>query len=747
MSALRRVSLRRDGVVKELLKRVAAEAGVRAGQAEAVVKLLEEGNTVPFIARYRKEATGEMNEAAILAVRDGAARHGALEKRRAAILGSLEERDLLTPPLARRIAEAATLSALEDIYLPLRPKKRTRGTIAREAGLEPLARWLLETGTGADWDRPDLPRRGAGVGKDALLAKAAESVNSRGGAEDTETALAGARDILAEVFNECTPLRKGLRELFRREGLLSSRAVKTKAASREAAVYRDYFEWQEGARRAPSHRILAILRGAEEGYLISHFLPPAPSAEDFLMRHCLGTNRGAAADQVWRALREGYHRLTAPSLENELRKGLKDRADIEAIRVFADNLRELLLAPPLGPKRVLALDPGLRTGCKLACLDAQGNLLCHDVIHPLPPRNDFEGAAKTLGRLCGEYSIEAVAVGNGTGGREAEAFCRRALGNIGGETIPVVMVNESGASVYSASEAAREEFPAEDLTVRGTVSIGRRLMDPLAELVKIEPKSIGVGQYQHDVDQKALKQSLDDVVLSCVNAVGVEVNTASRQLLSYVSGITPRAAAALCAKREAEGPFPTRTSLKKVPGLGLKAFEQAAGFLRIPRGKNPLDAGAVHPERYALVERMAKDLGCTVEELIAHGEKRRAIDLKSYVTDEVGLPTLRDILAELEKPGRDPRNAFEVFSFSEGVRNLADLKPGMVLPGVVTNVTAFGAFVDLGVHQDGLIHISQLADRFVRDPSEVVKVNQKIAVKVLEVDPQRRRITLTLRGI
>jgi uncharacterized protein len=728
----------------QMMDRVAREAGVQSRQAEAVLKLIEEGATVPFIARYRKEVTGELDEVAIMAVRDAADRNRELEKRREAILGSLKERDLLTPELEAAVSGAAALNLLEDIYLPYRPKRRTRGTMAREAGLEPLALWLLETGTGASWEAVDEPRRGREIDAAALSTKAESFVDPDKGVPSGEEALAGARDILAEKFNEHPPLRKELRKLFVREALFSSAAVKAKEKSSEAATYRDYFQWEEKALKAPSHRILAVLRGASEGFLTAHFLPPEEIMENFLARRCLGSNRNGAADQVWEAVWDGYRRLTAPSLENELKKELKETADAEAIRVFAGNLRELLLSSPLGAKRVLALDPGLRTGCKLVCLDAQGSLVHEDVIYPLAPRNDEAGAARTVKELCRRFNIEAVAVGNGTGGREAEAFCRRALGSDGP---PVVMVNESGASVYSASEVARKEFPQKDVTVRGAVSIGRRLMDPLAELVKIDPKSIGVGQYQHDVDQKALKAGLDDVVLSCVNAVGVEVNTASSQLLSYVSGISPRVAQAICDTRETAGPFDSREALKKVSGLGAKAFEQAAGFLRIPGGKHPLDAGAVHPERYGLVEQMAADLGCTVKQLMEDPSKRRFIKLENYVSSEVGMPTLRDILQELEKPGRDPRNPFELFSFSEEVHGIEDLTPGMILPGVVTNVTAFGAFVDLGVHQDGLVHISQMADHFVKNPSEVVKVNQKVTVKVLEVDLPRRRIGLSMKGL
>lgn len=733
---------------QNLLKRIAAEAEVRPDQAEAVVELIEKGNTVPFIARYRKEVTGELDEVQILAVRDASERIKELEKRRDAILKSLTERDILSPELKKKITGADTMTALEDEYMPYRPKKRTRGTIAREAGLEPLARWLLEAATGATWDTPDRPRRGNATKGKELSARAAQYVSEEKGVADADKALSGARDILAERFNEHPPLREGLRSLFIRDAQLASTAVKSKMKSSEAATYSDYFQWEEKASRAPSHRILAVLRGCSEGYLTSHFLPQEELAENFLARRCLDANRGEAADHLWTALWDGYKRLTAPSLENELKKSLKERADAEAIRVFAENLRELLLASPLGQKRVLAVDPGLRTGCKIVCLDAQGTLLTDGVIYPLAPRNDEAGSARTIIKLCADYNIEAVAVGNGTGGRESEGFCRKVLGaNPATKNIAVVMVNESGASVYSASKTAREEFPDKDITVRGAVSIGRRLMDPLAELVKIDAKSIGVGQYQHDVDQKALKGSLDDVVLSCVNAVGVEVNTASPQLLSYVSGINTKIAGAIFKQREEAGPFKSRAALKKVAGLGPKAFEQAAGFLRIPDGRNPLDAGAVHPERYGLVEQMAKDAGCSVKELLSDVSMRQGVNLKSYVSPEVGMPTLKDIMVELEKPGRDPRDPFEFFEFSDEVHEMTDLEEGMVLPGIVTNVTAFGAFVDVGVHQDGLVHISQLADRFVKDPSEIVKVNQKVTVRIMEVDTKRRRIGLSMKNM
>lgn len=703
---------------------VARELGVHANQVRAVAELFSAGATVPFIARYRKEATGSLDELAVTAVRDRLARLGELDKRREAILSSLSERDLLDDDLRRRIEGADTLQALEDVYLPYRPKRRTRAMAAREAGLEPLA--------------------------GALVAQTGERIDLSA-FEDREEALAGARDIIAEQASENPTIRTRLRTLFAERGLLRSRV--TRGSKESGAKYRDYFEWEEAARRAPSHRILAVMRGADEGFLSLHLLPNEEDALRFVFGEYgftvsgggrKGASRSAACEaQLGMALEDSYRRLLAPSMETEAVAALKERADREAIAVFSASLRELLLSAPLGQKRVLALDPGMRTGCKLVCLDAQGNLLHNETIYPLPPVGKTEEAARRVKELCKKLEIEAVAVGNGTGGRETIGFLDRL--DLPGRP-PVVMVNESGASVYSASKVAREEFPDQDVTVRGAVSIGRRLMDPLAELVKIDPKSIGVGQYQHDVDQRELKRALDDVVTLCVNAVGVEVNTASKELLSRVSGLTERLAGSLVAFRRENGPFRRRKDFLKVPGMGPKSFEQAAGFLRIRGAENPLDASAVHPESYSIVEAMARDLLCSVADLVGSTERRRAIDLKSYVTETVGLPTLGDILAELEKPGRDPRESFEPFSFADGIEKLEDLKPGMQLPGIVTNITAFGAFVDVGVHQDGLVHISAMSERFVRDPHEIVKVGQKVKVTVLEVDLPRRRIALSMKG-
>jgi len=703
------------------IDRIAGELALPAPQVEAVSRLLAEGATVPFIARYRKEATGSLDEVAVTAIRDQLQRLADLDARREAILRSLETNGHLSDELRAAVEAAATMAALEDLYLPYRPKRRTRATMARERGLEPLAQAL--------WAQE-------GQDPEAL---AAAYVDPEKGVADVDAALDGARDILAEAVNEDAGAREALRALYQARSVLASRVVSGKEA--EGAKFQDYFDWQEPAAAAPSHRILAMRRGEAEDVLNLTLGPPEEEALALLEGLFV---KGEAPDsrQVRLAVQDGYRRLLSRAMETELRLALKERADAKAIEVFAGNLRELLLSAPLGARSVLAVDPGYRTGCKVVCLDRQGKLLHHDVIYPTQSDRQAQGAAAVVEELCRRFAVEAVAVGNGTAGRETEAFLKglRLPGSP-----PVIMVNESGASIYSASEAAREEFPDHDLTVRGAVSIGRRLQDPLAELVKIDPKSIGVGQYQHDVDQKALRQALDDVVVSCVNAVGVEVNRASVQLLTYVSGLGPQLARNIVAFRDSEGPFRRREDLRKVPRLGPKAFEQAAGFLRIPEGDHPLDASAVHPERYPLVDAMAADLGCAVGDLLAREDLRRRIDPSRYVSDAVGLPTLRDILAELAKPGRDPREPFDLFEFASGVHELADLRVGMRLPGIVTNVTAFGAFVDVGVHQDGLVHVSQLADRFVKDPADVVKVHQKVQVTVLDVDLERRRIALSMK--
>lgn len=703
--------------------RIAQELNLKVPQVAATARLFADGATVPFIARYRKEATGSLDEVAITAVRDRLTQLADLDKRRESILGSLEERQLLTDELKAAIGAAETVQSLEDIYQPYRPKRRTRATIAREQGLEPLADLLLANQETLD------PQK-----------EAAAFVDPEKGVEDVEKALGGARDILAEQVSDHPEARARMREFYRQKAALRSRVLSGKEEA--GAKFRDYFDWSEPLAKAPSHRILAIRRGESEGVLIFRIQVPEEEAVALLAPQFV-SGRGEAGAQVRLAVEDGFKRLLGPAMETEMRIESKKRADAEAIRVFAENLRQLLLASPLGGKKVMAVDPGFRTGCKVVILDRQGKLLHHDVIFPDQSARQKQEAEEKARGFVSHFGIEAIAIGNGTGGRETEAFLR-GLGLPA--AVPVVTVSESGASIYSASEVAREEFPDHDLTVRGAVSIGRRLMDPLAELVKLDAKSIGVGQYQHDVDQAALKSSLDDVVVSCVNSVGVDVNTASKQLLTYVSGIGPQIAENIVARRDAEGAFKSREELKRVPRLGPRAFEQAAGFLRIPDSLHPLDGSAVHPESYPVVDAMARDLGCGVGDLMKDAGARRKIDLQKYVTEQAGLPTLQDILEELAKPGRDPRQQFEIFSFAEGVNRLEDLKPGQKLPGIVTNVTAFGAFVDIGVHQDGLVHVSQLADRFVKEPAEVVKVGERVRVTVLEVDQARKRIALSMRA-
>lgn len=707
------------------ITKIAKELSIQARQIEATAELLDQDATVPFIARYRKEATGSLDEVAITSIRDRLAQLAELDKRREAIIQSLTERELLTDELSGSIEAAEAMAELEDIYLPYRPKRRTRATIAREKGLEPLALMLL-----MQKENPPIDP----------YAEANAFVNDEKGVASAEDALAGARDIIAEFVNEDPDARAHMRELFARRGTISSTVAKGK--DEEGAKYRDYFEWSEPAGRAPSHRILAMMRGEKEGFLKVQVAPPEEDGLRLLYRQFL-RSESPASRQVAAAVEDSYKRLLAPSMETEARAELKANADKEAIRVFAENLRELLLASPLGPKNVLGIDPGFRTGCKVVCLDRQGKLLHNVTIYPHTGEGRAIEAARTVKELVSRFGIEVVAIGNGTAGRETETFIR-AL-KLPGD-LPVVIVNESGASIYSASEVARQEFPDYDITVRGAVSIGRRLMDPLAELVKIDPKSIGVGQYQHDVDQGELKRSLDDVVESCVNGVGVDVNTASKQLLTYVSGLGSQLAQNIVDYRNENGRFKSRKQLLKVKKLGPKAFEQSAGFLRIRDGENPLDASAVHPESYHVVDRMSAELGADVRELMSSESARKRIDLTRYATDKIGLPTLRDIMSELAKPGRDPREQFEVFQFAEGVEKMEDLHVGMQLPGVVTNVTAFGAFVDIGVHQDGLVHISHLADKFVRDPNEVVKVQQRVKVTVIGVDIPRKRISLSMKS-
>jgi uncharacterized protein len=711
------------------VRTIADELDIRTEQVRAVAELIADGATVPFISRYRKEATGSLDEVAVLAIRDRLEQLAELDKRREAMLKSLAERELLTDALKATLDGALTLAALEDAYLPFRPKRRTRATIAREKGLEPLALWLLE----------EAAKRADEATRTDPLARAAEFVDPAKEVPTADDALAGARDIVAEAASEDPDMRGEMRTLFFSAGTIRSQVLRGKDI--EGAKYRDYFDWEEPVGRAAGHRVLAMRRGEREKILTVRTCPPEEDALRLLERRYV-KNQGGCAEEVRKALHDGYKRLLSMSMETEIRLDMKKRADEEAIGVFAANLRELLLAPALGPRVLLALDPGFRTGCKLVVLDRQSDLLHYETIYPHTGGEKAERAGGIVTALVKKFGVEAVAIGNGTAGRETETFVRALKLP---PKVSIVMVSESGASIYSASEIARREFPDHDLTVRGAVSIGRRLTDPLAELVKIDPKSIGVGQYQHDVDPAALKRSLDDTVIHCVNAVGVDLNTASRELLTYVSGLGPVLADNVVKHRESEGAFVRRRDLLKVPRLGPKAYEQAAGFLRVNGGPEPLDASAVHPEHYDVVQAMAKDLGCAVADLVGNAEAAAAIKPQDYVTETVGLPTLQDILAELARPGRDPREEFTVFRFAENVGTLDDLALEMSLPGLVTNVTNFGAFVDIGVHQDGLVHISQLADRFVKDPNDVVKVGQQVTVRVIEVDKERQRISLSMK--
>ncbi len=709
-------------MTEQHITKIASELNTNTKQVQAVAALLAEGSTVPFIARYRKEMTGSLDEVAVAAVRDRLSQLEELDKRRETILSSIDEQGKLTDKLKKQILAAETMAKLEDIYLPYRPKRRTRATIAKEKGLEPLAVKLLAQG---EFD---------------INAEAEKFINKEKEVASADEALAGARDIIAEIINEDAEIREKMRKHYSENGMFVTKVLKDK--EQEAAKYKDYFDWTESVAKAPSHRILAVRRGANEKMLSMRIEAPIEEAVGLIAAKYI-TAENAASEQVKLAVADCYKRLLSLSMETEIRLETKKRADEEAINVFAENLRELLLAAPLGQKNVMAIDPGFRTGCKLVVLDSQGKLLFDDVIYPHSGQAKSAADGLKVMALCDKFNIEAIAVGNGTAGRETETYLR-ALGLP--NKINIVMVNESGASVYSASEAARDEFPDKDLTVRGAVSIGRRLMDPLAELVKIDPKSIGVGQYQHDVDQKKLKAKLDDVVVSCVNSVGVDINTASKQLLTYVSGLGPSLAEKVITHRNDKGAFNSRESIKGVSGLGEKCFEQCAGFLRVRNSDNPLDASAVHPEAYPIVERMANDLGCGIDRLIKDKSLRDQIKLSDYVTDKIGMPTLTDIKDELAKPGRDPREKFEAFAFAEGINEIKDLEPGMKLPGIVTNVTAFGAFVDIGVHQDGLAHISELCDRFVSDPAEVVKVHQRVNVTVMDVDAERKRIALSMRA-
>ncbi|MFM1876719.1 MAG: hypothetical protein RL266_2456 [Bacteroidota bacterium] len=704
-----------------MVEKIAAQIGCRPNQVAKTLELLHGGATVPFISRYRKEATGGLDEVQIGNIKDLYERLLELEKRREAILASLKEQNVLTRELQEKVEAAATLQELEDLYLPYRPKRKTRATKAMELGLEPLAKILM-----AQNER--FPETAA-----------QRFVKSDVGS--VEEALQGARDIIAEWMNENAALRSRLRQLFLKEATVTSKGVKGK--EEEGEKFRDYFKHEEQLRRVPSHRFLAMMRGEKEGFLRVSIAPSEESALQILDRFFV-KGQTVSSDEVRTAAKDAYKRLLQPSLETEMRNTFKEQSDEQAIKVFAENLRQLLMLPPLGEKRVLAIDPGYRTGCKVVCLSAQGDLLHNENIYPHPPRNERSQAMKKLSTLVEQHKIEAIAIGNGTASRETEALVKSIHFD---RKVQLFVVNEAGASVYSASKVARDEFPNYDVTVRGAVSIGRRLIDPLAELVKIDPSAIGVGQYQHDVDQKMLKTSLDRVIESCVNQVGVNLNTASQYLLNQVSGLGPQLAENILEYRKQNGPFLSREQLKEVPRLGAKAFEQAAGFLRISDGKNPLDNSAVHPESYPIVKRMAKDLNVSVEELIGNEALVNTINLSNYVTAEVGLPTLEDIKEELLKPGRDPRRIIKLFEFDEKIKSINDLVPGMVLPGIVTNITAFGAFVDVGAKQDGLVHISHLADGFVKNPTDVVSVHQHVRVKVMEVDVSRKRIALSMKGL
>jgi len=700
---------------------IAKELSINTSQVQAVAVLLEEGATIPFIARYRKEATGSLDEVDITSIRDRLNQLKELDNRRETILKSLEKHGHLTDELKEAVIAAETMVILEDIYLPFRPKRRTKATIAMEKGLEPLAKIIFEQ-----------------TGKDPNVL-AAEFVDSEKNIDSIEDALIGAGHIIAEWINEDSKGREQLRRLYMEKGTI--RSIVASEMESKGPKFKDYFDWEEPVAKAPSHRILAMRRGEKEDILNLTIAPPEKDAIAILDKLFVKGD-GEDSKQVQLAVRDSFKRLLSRSMETETRLISKERADAEAIKIFEDNLRQLLLAPPLGAKRVMGIDPGFRTGCKVVCLDRQGKFLHHETIYPHLSEKQTQEASQTVKTLCRNYQIEAIAIGNGTAGRETEDFVK----HLSVDGVDVVLVNESGASVYSSSAIAREEFPDLDLTIRGAVSIGRRLMDPLSELVKIDPKSIGVGQYQHDVDQSSLKQALDDVVISCVNSVGVDVNQASVQLLTYVSGLGPQLAQNIVAYRNENGPFRSRMELKKVPRLGPKAFEQSAGFLRISKGHNPLDESAVHPESYHIVDNMARDLRCNVADLMADKTLREKIDILKYVTKTVGIPTLNDILDELSKPGRDPRESFTAFAFADGIKEIKDLKPGMKLPGIVTNVTAFGAFVDIGVHQDGLVHISQLSDKFVKNPADIVKVNQNVMVTVSSVDIDRGRISLSMKA-
>jgi len=695
--------------------------GISARQIEKTIGLLDEGATIPFISRYRKEVTGALDEVQIGDIKDQYDKLTELEKRKKTILSSIEEQNKLTPELKKRIEASWDSTELEDIYLPFKPKRQTKAEIARKKGLEPLATLLMMQAT------QDI--------------KKATISYIKGEVKDAKDALQGARDIIAEWVNEDEQARNTVRNFFARTSVISSKVIKGK--EEEGSKYRDYFDFSEPLNRCSSHRLLALRRGETEGFLRVSISPDTEGCMERLTRKFVKGNSDAST-QVEEAVTDSFKRLLKPSIETEYANLSKVKADEEAIRVFSENLRQLLLSAPLGQKRVLGVDPGYRTGCKIVCLDAQGNLVHNEAIYPHPPQNEKGKAAAKVAQLVSTYAIDAIAIGNGTASRETEEFI---TGIRYDKKVQVFVVSENGASIYSASKIAREEFPEYDVTVRGAVSIGRRLMDPLAELVKIDPKSIGVGQYQHDVEQGALKKSLDLTVESCVNLVGVDVNTASKHLLTYISGLGPTLAQNIVTYRAEHGPFASRRELLKVPRMGEKAFEQSAGFLRITNGKNPLDNSAVHPESYSIVEKMAKDLGCTVSDLITNKELKKKLDLGKYVTGNIGLPTLTDIMEELDKPGRDPRQTIKVFEFDPNVKKLEDLKEGMVLPGIVTNITAFGCFVDVGIKENGLIHISEMADRFISDPTQVVSMHQHVKVKVQSVDLVRKRVQLSMKGL
>ena len=701
---------------------VAKTVGIDVAAVLATLRLLDGGATIPFISRYRKEATGGLDEVKIAEIAQSATVFDELSKRKETILNSIEEQGKLTPELKQRIENCYDKTELEDIYLPYKPKRKTRADMAREKGLEPLAKILMSQQYGDVED------------------KAYRFV--KGDVKSTDDALQGARDIIAEWVNEDEWVRNSVRKVFQYDAILTSKVVKGKET--EGDKYRDYFDWSGPLSRCSSHRLLAIRRGEKEGYLKCSISPADDDKVYEKLNRRFVKNESASSEQVEMAVRDSYKRLLKPSIESEFAAISKEKADTEAIRVFAQNLKQLLMAPPLGQKRVLAIDPGFRTGCKVVCLDAQGNLLHNETIYPHPPKSERHIAERKLQKLVEQYKIEAISIGNGTAGRETETLVTNIRYD---RKIQVFMVSEDGASIYSASKIARDEFPDYDVTVRGSVSIGRRLMDPLAELVKIDPKSIGVGQYQYDVNQTELKESLDRTVENCVNQVGVNLNTASKYLLTYVSGLSSALAQNIVDYRAENGAFESRKELMKVPRMGAKSFEQSAGFLRIPNASNPLDNSAVHPESYHIVERMAKDTGCTVQELITNRERRESIKLENYITDGVGMPTLLDIMAELEKPGRDPRSQIEVFSFDDSIRTINDLKVGMVLPGIVTNITDFGCFVDIGIKENGLIHVSEMSDSYVSDPTTIVSIHQQLKVKVKSVDIERKRIALSLKDI